>query len=128
MRHPSRRDSRAQAPTCASRDTVVLAPIVLACAFTAIGALTLLSLRQKRSWTALAAAERDGIDAEIIDLKTLVPYDIETIAKSVNKTGRCIVAQEAPRTSGFAAELAAQIPTEKIHTGLYQFSADALIR
>ena len=60
----------------------------------------------------LAAAERDGIDAEIIDLKTLVPYDIETIARSVNKTGRCIVAQEAPRTSGFAAELAAQIQEE----------------
>ena len=61
---------------------------------------------------ALAAAEREGIDAEIIDLKTLVPYDIETIAKSVNKTGRCIVAQEAPRTSGFGAELAAQIPSK----------------
>ena len=61
---------------------------------------------------ALAAAEREGIDAEIIDLKTLVPYDIETIAKSVNKTGRCIVAQEAPRTSGFGAELAAQIQEE----------------
>jgi 2-oxoisovalerate dehydrogenase E1 component beta subunit len=61
---------------------------------------------------ALAAAEREGIDAEIIDLKTLVPYDIETIAASVNKTGRCIVSQEAPRTSGFAAELAAQIQEE----------------
>lgn len=58
---------------------------------------------------ALAAVEQEGIDAEIIDLKTLVPYDIETITRSVNKTGRCIVAQEAPRTSGFGAELAAQI-------------------
>jgi 2-oxoisovalerate dehydrogenase E1 component beta subunit len=58
---------------------------------------------------ALAAAEQSGIDAEIIDLRTLVPYDIDTIAASVNKTGRCIVAQEAPRTSGFGAELAAQI-------------------
>ncbi|SDL79091.1 alpha-ketoacid dehydrogenase subunit beta [Maricaulis salignorans] len=58
---------------------------------------------------ALAAAEQSGIDAEIIDLRTLIPYDIETIAASVNKTGRCIVAQEAPRTSGFGAELAAQI-------------------
>ena len=61
---------------------------------------------------AQAAAEAAGIDAEVIDLKTLVPYDIETIAASVNKTGRCIVAQEAPRTSGFAAELAAQIQEE----------------
>ena len=58
---------------------------------------------------ALAAAEQSGIDAEIIDLRTLIPYDIETVTKSVNKTGRCIVAQEAPRTSGFGAELAAQI-------------------
>ena len=61
---------------------------------------------------AQAAVEREGIDAEIIDLRTLVPYDIETIARSVNKTGRCIVAQEAPRTSGFGAELAAQIQEE----------------
>ena len=58
---------------------------------------------------AKAAAEKSGIDAEVIDLKTLVPYDIDTVAASVNKTGRCIVAQEAPRTSGFGAELAAQI-------------------
>ncbi|WP_420433838.1 alpha-ketoacid dehydrogenase subunit beta [Hyphobacterium sp.] len=58
---------------------------------------------------ALAAAEKSGIDAEVIDLKTLTPYDIDTISKSVKKTGRCIVSQEAPRTSGFAAELSAQI-------------------
>lgn len=74
---------------------------------------------------ALAAAERDGIDAEIIDLKTLVPYDIETISKSVNKTGRCIVAQEAPRTSGFGAELAAQIQEEcfyALETPIYRIA------
>lgn len=61
---------------------------------------------------ALAAAEKSGIDAEVIDLKTLTPYDIDTIAASVNKTGRCVVSQEAPRTSGFAAELSAQIQEE----------------
>jgi len=59
-----------------------------------------------------AAAEASGIDAEIIDLKTLTPYDIDTIAASVNKTGRVVVANEAPRTSGFVAELAAQIQEE----------------
>ncbi|XBQ16594.1 MAG: alpha-ketoacid dehydrogenase subunit beta [Oceanicaulis sp.] len=59
-----------------------------------------------------AACEASGIDAEIIDLRTLVPYDIETIARSVNKTGRVVVAHEAPRTSGFGAELAAQIQEE----------------
>jgi 2-oxoisovalerate dehydrogenase E1 component beta subunit len=58
---------------------------------------------------ALAAAEKSGIDAEVIDLKTLTPYDIDTITTSVKKTGRCVVSQEAPRTSGFAAELSAQI-------------------
>ncbi len=50
-----------------------------------------------------------GIDAEVIDLRTLLPYDMQTIAASVNKTGRCVVLHEAPRTSGFGAELIAQI-------------------
>ena len=55
---------------------------------------------------ALAAVEENGIDAEVIDLRTLVPLDIETIEESVKKTGRCLVVQEATRTSGFGAELA----------------------
>lgn len=57
----------------------------------------------------LAAAEELGIDAEIIDLRTLIPYDIEAVTRSVQKTGRCMVLHEAPRTSGFGAELIAQI-------------------
>jgi 2-oxoisovalerate dehydrogenase E1 component beta subunit len=55
---------------------------------------------------ALAAVEDNKLDAEVIDLRTLVPLDIETIEASVKKTGRCLIAQEAPRTSGFASELA----------------------
>ncbi|RST31628.1 alpha-ketoacid dehydrogenase subunit beta [Sphingomonas ginkgonis] len=55
---------------------------------------------------ALAAAEANQVDAEVIDLRTLVPLDLETIVESVKKTGRCLVMQEATRTSGFAAELA----------------------
>ena len=55
---------------------------------------------------ALAAVEEQGIDAEVIDLRTLVPLDIEAIEASVQKTGRCLVVHEAPRTSGFGAELA----------------------
>ena len=55
---------------------------------------------------ALAAVEDNGIDAEVIDLRTLVPLDIDTIEESVRKTGRCLIAQEAPKTSGFASELA----------------------
>ena len=54
---------------------------------------------------ALAAVEEQGIDAEVIDLRTLVPLDIEAIEASVQKTGRCLVVHEAPRTSGFGAEL-----------------------
>jgi 2-oxoisovalerate dehydrogenase E1 component beta subunit len=56
-----------------------------------------------------AAAEETGVDAEIIDLRTLVPLDIDAIERSVRKTGRCVILHEATRTSGFGAELAAQV-------------------
>src|SRR4051794_24345141 len=49
----------------------------------------------------LAAAEALGVDAEVIDLRTLLPLDIETIEESVKKTGRCVVVHEATRTNGF---------------------------
>ncbi len=58
---------------------------------------------------ALGAVEDTGIDAEVIDLRTLVPVDIETIVASVQKTGRCVVVHEATRTSGFGAELSALV-------------------
>ena len=58
---------------------------------------------------ALAAAEDSGIDAEVIDLRTLVPVDIDTIVKSVEKTGRCVVVHEATLTSGYGAELCALV-------------------
>ncbi|HEY0311253.1 MAG TPA: alpha-ketoacid dehydrogenase subunit beta [Allosphingosinicella sp.] len=58
---------------------------------------------------ALATAEANGIDAEVIDLRTIVPVDIETIEASVKKTGRCVVVHEATRTGGFGAELSALI-------------------
>ena len=58
---------------------------------------------------ALAAVEANGVDAEVIDLRTLIPLDIETIEESVKKTGRCLVVQEATKTSGFGAELAALV-------------------
>src|SRR3546814_13756334 len=50
-----------------------------------------------------------GIDAEILDLRTLLPLDIEAIETSVKKTGRCLIIHEATRTSGFGAELAALV-------------------
>lgn len=58
---------------------------------------------------ARATVEELGIDAEIIDLRTLVPLDIGTIEESVRKTGRCMVVHEATRTSGFGAELVALV-------------------
>jgi 2-oxoisovalerate dehydrogenase E1 component beta subunit len=54
-----------------------------------------------------AAIARCGVDAELIDLRTLVPLDEDAIVRSVEKTGRCLIVHEAPRTCGFGAELAA---------------------
>src|SRR3546814_5654749 len=53
--------------------------------------------------------EEAGVDAEIIDLRTLVPIDIAAIEASVKKTGRCMIVHEATRTSGFGAELSALV-------------------
>jgi 2-oxoisovalerate dehydrogenase E1 component beta subunit len=50
-----------------------------------------------------------GVDAEIIDLRSLVPLDIETVQKSVEKTGKCLIVHEATRTCGFGAELSALV-------------------
>jgi len=60
-------------------------------------------------YVAEAAAAETGIDAEVIDLRTLLPLDLETIVASVKKTGRCIVVHEATLTSGFGAELCALV-------------------
>ena len=59
-----------------------------------------------------AAIDKSGVDAELIDLRTLLPLDTETIVSSVEKTGRCIVVHEATRTSGFGAELVTQVQEE----------------
>ncbi|WP_286232854.1 alpha-ketoacid dehydrogenase subunit beta [Thalassotalea sediminis] len=57
-------------------------------------------------------AKKDGISCEIIDLRTILPWDVETIANSVLKTGRLLISQEAPLTAGFASEIAATIQQE----------------
>jgi pyruvate dehydrogenase E1 component beta subunit len=54
-------------------------------------------------------AEEQGISVEVIDLRSLAPFDIDTLVRSVKKTGRCVVVHEAPRTCGFGAELVASI-------------------
>ena len=60
-------------------------------------------------YVAEAAADETGVDAEVIDLRTLLPLDTDTIVRSVHKTGRCVIVHEATRTSGFGAELAATV-------------------
>jgi 2-oxoisovalerate dehydrogenase E1 component beta subunit len=60
-------------------------------------------------FVAEAAAEETGVDAEIIDLRTLLPYDLDLIVASVKKTGRCVVVHEATLTSGFGAELSSLV-------------------
>ena len=58
---------------------------------------------------AMACVEALGIDAEVVDLRTLVPLDIAAIEASVRKTGRCLILHEATRTGGFGAELSALV-------------------
>jgi 2-oxoisovalerate dehydrogenase E1 component beta subunit len=60
-------------------------------------------------FVAEAAAAETGIDAEVIDLRTLLPYDLETIIASVQKTGRCVIVHEATLTGGYGAELTALV-------------------
>ncbi len=56
-----------------------------------------------------AVCEAKGIEADILDLRTLLPLDIEAIEESVKRTGRCLIVHEATRTSGFGAELSALV-------------------
>lgn len=66
-------------------------------------------------YTALAAADRlaeEGIDVEVVDLRTIAPLDMETVLASCRRTGRVLIAQEACRTAGLGAEIAAQVGEE----------------
>lgn len=58
---------------------------------------------------AAAGIEQSGVDAELIDLRSIVPLDIETIVASVTKTGRCVILHEASRYGGFGGELSALV-------------------
>ena len=62
------------------------------------------------------AAKAAGIGVEVIDLRTLVPLDTETILSSVQKTGRVVIVTEAPRTGGFHSEIAAIIAEEAVES------------
>ncbi len=54
-------------------------------------------------------ASKEGVDAEVIDLRTVWPFDIDAITESVEKTGRLVIVHEAPRSFGVAAEIAALV-------------------
>ena len=67
----------------------------------------------------LAAAEKleeEGVMIEVIDVATLKPLDVETILRSIEKTGRCVIVHEAPRTAGFGAEVAAEIAERALYS------------
>lgn len=66
----------------------------------------------------LMAAERlagEGISAAVVDLRTLVPFDVETVVGAVAKTGRCVVVHEAPMSAGFGAEVVATLAGEAFY-------------
>jgi pyruvate dehydrogenase E1 component beta subunit len=79
------------------------------------------------SWGAMlhetqAAADalaQEGVMAEVIDVATLKPLDMDSILESVSRTGRCVIVHEAPRTAGFGAEIAASLAEH----GLYSLQA-----
>jgi pyruvate/2-oxoglutarate/acetoin dehydrogenase E1 component len=64
--------------------------------------------------TVMNTVSKNNLDADVIDLRTLVPYDGETILNSVKKTGRVIIVHEAPRTLGMGAEISAFIAERAI--------------
>ena len=53
--------------------------------------------------------EDEGISAEVIDVRSISPYDEKTVNESVSKTGRLVIVQEAPRTAGYASEIIARV-------------------
>ena len=57
----------------------------------------------------MQAIERSSTSIELIDMRTIYPFDIEAVEESVSKTGRCVIVHEAPKTCGFGAEIATQI-------------------
>jgi pyruvate dehydrogenase E1 component beta subunit len=65
---------------------------------------------------AASAAAEDGISLEVVDLRTLVPFDDETVVASVRRSGRCVVVQEAQGFAGVGAEIAARVQERCFHS------------
>jgi pyruvate dehydrogenase E1 component beta subunit len=71
-------------------------------------------MREVRKATDLL--EGRGVSVELIDLRTIVPWDAETVIGSVERTGRAVIVHEAPRTAGFASEIAAEIQERALYS------------
>ena len=70
-----------------------------------------------REVTAAAdALAAQGVSADVVDLRSLVPFDAELVVDSAQRTGRVVIVQEAPRSAGFAAEVAAQIQQKALYS------------
>jgi pyruvate dehydrogenase E1 component beta subunit len=66
--------------------------------------------------TAADSLASEGIDVDVVDLRSLSPLDIDTVIESVERTGRAVIVHEAPRTAGFGAEVAAQIQARALYS------------
>ena len=80
-------------------------PKLLAGEWLVLASLTCFSWGLRR----VAAVRLAGVDAEIVDVRTMAPLDVDTLCTSVCKTGRCVVVHEATRFSGYGAELVATV-------------------
>ena len=89
--------------------TVELSKAAVVCKGKDVTLITYGAMVHRACQAAEKSREKEGISTEIIDLRTLAPYDIDTILKSVRKTGRVIIVHEAPKTCGFGAELSATL-------------------
>jgi pyruvate dehydrogenase E1 component beta subunit len=70
----------------------------------------------KEARAATAALEREGVSVDLIDLRSLVPFDTEMLVDSVRKTGRAVVVQEAHRSAGMASEIAATLQEQALYS------------
>jgi 2-oxoisovalerate dehydrogenase E1 component len=68
------------------------------------------------AWEAAEELSYEGISVEVIDARTLVPFDYATLQASTQKTGKLLILHEAPTRCGFGAELAARIADDSFHT------------
>jgi pyruvate dehydrogenase E1 component beta subunit len=70
----------------------------------------------RETMEAASRLEEEGVDAEVVDLRSLVPLDVDALVGSARKTGRVVIVHEAPRTAGLAGELIALIQERALYS------------